>query len=246
MAAVAPKAAAAPQAAPRPVPATSVTRAAAPLTPPKAADAAVYPWPCHQVPPIPAAKIRASTPRPPPPRRPPPTAPLANDAAGAPSVMVIRVKAPPPGWGLGVALAGGALPPPVVVPVAAPAPIVEAEPPSSEADGGTDDDALEMKVIPKAAAAVPPGDTIGRRAMIPLGSVRAILPDVIFLVDAPAAMKKENECVLDPPPVPPEVPPPTALTRRPLVPRPPAEPPTGQAAVASALGQKRNLVNLGW
>ena len=63
--------------------------------------------------------------------------------------------------------------------------------------------------------------------------------------------EEKIEWVVDPTPVPPEVPPPTALTRRPLVPQPPAGPPTGDAAVASAaaiekLVEKRNLVNLGW
>ena len=244
MAAVAPKAAAAPQAAPRPVPAPSVPATMAPRTPPKAADAAVYPWPYNQVQPIPAAKSRPSTPRPPRPKEPPPTDLPANNAARAPTVVVIRVKAPPPGWVIGGGALAQARPPPVVVPVAAPAPILEAGPPNSDAGGDTDDDAVEMVVIPKAAAAVSPVDPTPR-AIFPRGTVGHELPDVIFPDEAPEA-EEENEWVVDATPVPPEVPPPTALTRRPLVPRPPAEPPTGQAAVASALGQKRNLVNLGW
>lgn len=229
--AVAPKAAAAPQAAPRPV---------APLTPPKAPVAAFYRWPCCQV-------QRSQNHSHSPARPPPPTNPLANDAARAPTVVVIRryrrvvIR--------GEALAQ-ALPPPVVVPVAAPAPICEAEPPSPEADGHTDNEELEMVVIPKAAAADPPGDTTPR-VMFPRGSVCGTLPEVIFPDVAPAAMNEEapaenEKWVVDPPPVPPEVLPPTNLERRPLVPRPPAGPPTGEAAVASAANQKRNLVNLGW
>ena len=114
-AAVAPTAAAAPQAAPRPVPRPSVTPAAAPRTPPKAAAAAsVFPWPYNQVQ-QPMPSVRPEPPQQPPPQhclhptpRPPPPRNLhVNEAAKAPTVVVVKVKAPPPGWVIREEFGGG-------------------------------------------------------------------------------------------------------------------------------------------